>query len=381
MSEKFFSDGILNGRVAFVTGGGTGITGGIARALAEAGARHELAVAGLADQIAALDDHLATQQDRVDVADDLGPLVEVVVRLRLLVRGGDRVPLRGVEDDEVRIRADRNRPFARVEPEELRRVRAEQLDHPVERDTALADPEVVDHVQPVLEPRPAVRDLGEVVLAERLLAVPEERAVVGRDRGEHVGAHGVPEHVLVRLVPRRRRVDVLAALEVRPLEERLVDEEVLRAALAPDRPALLARERDRVERLLAGDVDDVERRAVANDDRIAVTFCNDALYGDPGMAGLDPESSWALTPFFLFARGELERCVAAKVGAFADKVRSFSALLVATRLEPVIQGGLALSRAQDAPSGVRFRRGSASLELADPGVRENWARKKNCRDA
>jgi 2,4-dienoyl-CoA reductase [(3E)-enoyl-CoA-producing], peroxisomal len=35
---KVFADGILKGRVAFVTGGGTGITGGVARALAEAGA-------------------------------------------------------------------------------------------------------------------------------------------------------------------------------------------------------------------------------------------------------------------------------------------------------------------------------------------------------
>ena len=32
-------DNILSDRVAFVTGGGTGITGGVARALAEAGAR------------------------------------------------------------------------------------------------------------------------------------------------------------------------------------------------------------------------------------------------------------------------------------------------------------------------------------------------------
>jgi peroxisomal 2,4-dienoyl-CoA reductase len=39
MSEKTFVDGLLAGRVAFVTGGGTGITGGVARALAEAGAR------------------------------------------------------------------------------------------------------------------------------------------------------------------------------------------------------------------------------------------------------------------------------------------------------------------------------------------------------
>jgi len=36
--DSIFADGILKGRVAFVTGGGTGITGGVARALAEAGA-------------------------------------------------------------------------------------------------------------------------------------------------------------------------------------------------------------------------------------------------------------------------------------------------------------------------------------------------------
>ena len=35
---KIFADAILEGRVAFVTGGGTGITGGVARTLAEAGA-------------------------------------------------------------------------------------------------------------------------------------------------------------------------------------------------------------------------------------------------------------------------------------------------------------------------------------------------------
>src|SRR5437879_5600913 len=36
--ESVFRSRILQGRVAFVTGGGTGISGGVARALAEAGA-------------------------------------------------------------------------------------------------------------------------------------------------------------------------------------------------------------------------------------------------------------------------------------------------------------------------------------------------------
>src|ERR1041384_1964089 len=39
MTDKIFVDNLLAGRVAFVTGGGTGITGGVARALAESGAR------------------------------------------------------------------------------------------------------------------------------------------------------------------------------------------------------------------------------------------------------------------------------------------------------------------------------------------------------
>jgi peroxisomal 2,4-dienoyl-CoA reductase len=38
MTQQIFIDGLLKDRVAFVTGGGTGITGGVARALAEAGA-------------------------------------------------------------------------------------------------------------------------------------------------------------------------------------------------------------------------------------------------------------------------------------------------------------------------------------------------------
>jgi peroxisomal 2,4-dienoyl-CoA reductase len=39
MTNKIFADNILQDKVAFVTGGGTGITGGVARAFSEAGAK------------------------------------------------------------------------------------------------------------------------------------------------------------------------------------------------------------------------------------------------------------------------------------------------------------------------------------------------------
>lgn len=58
MSESVFAKEILNGHVAFVTGGGTGITGGIARALAESGA----AVALVSRNI----DHLQPAADAIN---------------------------------------------------------------------------------------------------------------------------------------------------------------------------------------------------------------------------------------------------------------------------------------------------------------------------
>ena len=146
----------------------------------------ELADAGLRDELSPSTSTLPRSSTISGEPCHLGALVQVVVRARVVGLGGDRHALLRVEDDDVGVGADGERALARVEPEELRRVRREQLDHPVQRDAPFADAEVVDHLQPVLEPGPAVRDLAEVVHARVLLALEEVRAVVGRDRLQHV---------------------------------------------------------------------------------------------------------------------------------------------------------------------------------------------------
>src|SRR5207237_8116706 len=65
--KKIFIDGILKDHVAFVTGGGTGITGGVARALAEAGANVALVSRSL--------EHLETAAKAINDARGRNPTV------------------------------------------------------------------------------------------------------------------------------------------------------------------------------------------------------------------------------------------------------------------------------------------------------------------
>ena len=168
------------------------------------------------------------------------------------------LPVR-VVDDQVRVRPDGDRALARVHPEQLRRRGRDDLDPALLRDLPADDAAVVQQVEPVLDARQAVRDLPEVALAEVLLAVEVERAVVRRDDLEVVLRRGrVQSSGLVVLRPERRRADELRALEaVAHVVER--QEEVLRARLGEGRRSPASRAApDLVQRLRRGQVDDVD---------------------------------------------------------------------------------------------------------------------------
>ncbi len=72
MTESIFADGVLKGHVAFVTGGGTGITGGVARAFAEAGAAVALVSRNM--------DHLQPAADAINA--NGGKAIAVVADVR-----------------------------------------------------------------------------------------------------------------------------------------------------------------------------------------------------------------------------------------------------------------------------------------------------------
>jgi peroxisomal 2,4-dienoyl-CoA reductase len=78
MTKKIFVDGILKGHVALVTGGGTGITGGVARALAEAGAN----VALVSRKIEHLEPAAAAINDARVGKEDMGEAFAVAADVR-----------------------------------------------------------------------------------------------------------------------------------------------------------------------------------------------------------------------------------------------------------------------------------------------------------
>src|ERR1051325_4825422 len=77
MTDKIFVDGLLAGRVALLTGGGTGITGGVARALAEAGARVALVSRKLEHLEPAAEKIRAAGGEAIAVAADVRSMEEV----------------------------------------------------------------------------------------------------------------------------------------------------------------------------------------------------------------------------------------------------------------------------------------------------------------
>jgi hypothetical protein len=149
--------------------------------------RTPLEIRRVAEVLALVDDDRAAGEDRAGTPGDPLALVRRVVHVHVVGLRRHRVPLFGVVDHDVRVRAGRDGALARVEAEHARGSRAGDLDPAAPGDVALQHG-LVHQVDPVLHAGQAIGDLGEVAAAELLLPDEAERAVVGGDHGEIVGA-------------------------------------------------------------------------------------------------------------------------------------------------------------------------------------------------
>ena len=95
--------------------------------------------------------------------------------------GRNHATVIGIEDDQIRITANRDGPFLRKEAEELRGACARRVDKAMEVEFATADTVGVEQVDALLDARNTVGNLCECVFPEQLLR-GIERAVVGCNR-------------------------------------------------------------------------------------------------------------------------------------------------------------------------------------------------------
>src|SRR6185369_13057924 len=110
--------------------------------------------------------------------------------------GADRLLLVGIEDNDIRIRDDRDRPLLWKKAEDLRRRCRGQLNKPVQADSFLNDTAIVNEAHAVLDARSPIGDLAEIVAAEFFLLLEAERAVVGRDHLKVITSKALPQLLL-----------------------------------------------------------------------------------------------------------------------------------------------------------------------------------------
>src|SRR5215469_14006227 len=130
--------------------------------------REELAAAGAGVGLAIGDDDFAARDSFARPSGYFEPVKWIIVGARMHLRAADHDFAAGVEYHKVGIGADHYRTLARIEPENLRRIGCHQVDHPLERETPLADALRVQHRHERLQIRHSRSDPREAVCRQLL---------------------------------------------------------------------------------------------------------------------------------------------------------------------------------------------------------------------
>ena len=119
---------------------------------------------------------------------------------------------------------------------------------------------MMNQLHPVLNPRPAIRNLREVILAQRLLILKAERAMIGRHHLQMIVLQSIPQLGMILLLSQRRSEHILRILKA--LAFHVVfnrQQQILRTRLRKRRQPAVPRLPHLIQRVLARKMHDVHR--------------------------------------------------------------------------------------------------------------------------
>ena len=186
-------------------------------------ALEHLSAADRSYKVPVTDRDFAAHRHQVGPSFDFPAFKGAVIDIHQLRLRGNLSSILRIVDDQISVRADLDRAFAREQAKGLRRVRARDVDEGVQIEFPTLHSVGVEQVYPVFEGRNSVWDLGEIVAAHWFLAFEIERRVIGRDGLNFAAAQPIPKNRLIALVTQRRRHDELGPFELGALGVGLIE--------------------------------------------------------------------------------------------------------------------------------------------------------------
>src|SRR5882724_8222402 len=166
----------------------------------------------------------------------------------------------GIKNYQVGIAPNSDSTLSRIQTEKLRWSGGYELHKSVRTKASLRDAAGINQAHPVLNPRAAVGNLGEVVLSEFLLFFVTERTVISRNHLQVVAFQPIPKFLLIPLLPQWRSENVLRALKTRRIHVFQREIQVLRTSFGVNRQTAITGLTNSLQRVITAQMDNVDWR-------------------------------------------------------------------------------------------------------------------------
>ena len=213
------------------------------------------------DVLPFLDNQLAAREHLPGVALHFEAFEHRIIDAHVVRLRADQMLGFGIPHHDVGVASRRDRALLGIHAEDARRRRGHDLHKSIQRDLARAHAVMMQQLQSILDARPAVGDLGEIVLAQRLLILETERAVIGGDHLQVIGLQPIPQLRQILLLAQRRRKDVLRAFETGQLHVVDREQQILRTGFGKRGQTAIASFAYLIQRILRRQMHDVDGNA------------------------------------------------------------------------------------------------------------------------